>query len=163
MSYDSLTIPDAVAILRSVPAEVTVACDAVDAASRRIRPDPDTWSIVEYACHIRDVYAAYTIRLHRTRTEDRPLLEPMLNDLRARRFGYNTLDLTAVLAELAANVGGFVHEIGRMPDNGWDRVAGRLPGEDRTARWLVRQATHEGVHHCRDIVEVARLLHTRRA
>jgi hypothetical protein len=26
-----------------------------------------------------------------------------------------------------------------------------LPGEQRSARWLVRQAMHEGVHHLADI------------
>jgi hypothetical protein len=36
-------------------------------------------------------------------------------------------------------------------DGDWDRIATRLPGEDRTARWLVRQAMHEGIHHLGDI------------
>jgi hypothetical protein len=35
--------------------------------------------------------------------------------------------------------------------SGWDRIATRLHGEQRTARWLVRQAMHEGVHHLADI------------
>jgi hypothetical protein len=38
-----------------------------------------------------------------------------------------------------------------MEERVWDRIATRLPGEDRTARWLVRQAMHEGVHHLGDI------------
>lgn len=33
----------------------------------------------------------------------------------------------------------------------WDRLVTRLPGEHRTARWLVRQAMHEGQHHLDDI------------
>lgn len=112
--------------------------------------------MIEYACHIRDVYATYTIRLHRARTEHGPALEPMLNDLRARRLRYNERDLDAVLDEIAANVAGFSDEIGRMSSSDWDRTVTRLPEETRTTRWLVRQATHEGIHHLGDIVRVGR-------
>ena len=31
------------------------------------------------------------------------------------------------------------------------RTATRLPGEQRTLLWLVRQAAHEGIHHLGDI------------
>jgi hypothetical protein len=110
---------------------------------------------VEYACHLRDVYITYTIRLHRVRTEDRPVLEPMLNDLRARRFRYNERDPHPVLDELAATVRGFLDEVARMPETGWARTATRLTGEQRTARWMVRQAAHEGEHHLRDIANLA--------
>lgn len=119
---------------------------------RGVRPDADTWSVIEYLCHIRDVYATFTIRLYRTRSELRPALEPMLNDLRAKRFRYQELDAAAVLIELRLNVAGFLDEVARTSD--WDRVATRLPTEVRTARWLVRQAAHEGIHHLRDIAEV---------
>jgi hypothetical protein len=33
-----------------------------------------------------------------------------------------------------------------------------LPGEERTARWLVRQAMHEGVHHLGDIHRIGEML-----
>lgn len=33
----------------------------------------------------------------------------------------------------------------------WDRVVTRLPNEERTTRWLVRQAMYEGQHHLGDI------------
>jgi len=94
---------------------------------------------------------SYTIRLHRIRAEDRPALEPMFNDLRARRFRYNHCDINATLDELSAAVAGFCEQIAGTEERVWDRIATRLPGEDRTARWLVRQAMHEGVHHLGDI------------
>ena len=120
----------------------------------RQRADPSTWSALEYACHVRDVYSVYTIRLHRTRVEEGPVLEPMLNDLRAVRFSYNRREIGAVLAELEDNVAGFIAETARFAAPDWDRVATRLPGEERTARWLVRQAMHEGTHHLRDVAAV---------
>lgn len=36
----------------------------------------------------------------------------------------------------------------------WDRVVLRPPGEQRTTRWLVRQALHEGRHHLAGIAAV---------
>ncbi len=113
------------------------------------RPDDGSWTALEYLCHVRDVYVSATIRLYRVRTETGPQVEPLFNDLRAIRFRYNTADAEAVLAETDAAVEGFVDEITRVQD--WDRVLTRLPGEDRTARWLARQALHEGVHHVGDI------------
>jgi hypothetical protein len=75
----------------------------------------------------------------------------MFNDLRARRFHYNDCDLSVTLDELAAAASGFCEQVARTEGRDWDRIATRLPGEDRTARWLVRQAMHEGVHHLGDI------------
>ena len=117
-----------------------------------MRPDPATWSVVEYACHLRDVFATFTIRLHRTSTEDDPALEPMFADLRAVRFRYNDADLDVVLGELDTYVAGFLDEIAATTD--WDRTATRRRDELRTARWLVRHALHEARHHTRDITAV---------
>jgi hypothetical protein len=154
MSYPGTDLEVAVRALRSVPADVRAAALAVPAAHRRMRPDPATWSVVEYACHVRDVFASFTIRLHRIGTEDVPALEPMFADLRAARFRYNDADLDAVLAELDGNVAGFLDEIAAT--TGWDRTATRRPGELRTARWLVRHGLHEARHHTRDITAVGR-------
>lgn len=112
-------------------------------------PRGTTWTAVEYLGHIRDVYQASTIRLYRTRTEDRPQLEPLYNDLRAVRFRYADADPAAVLDEIDAAVAGCGEEIAAVED--WDRTLCRLPGEQRTARWLARAAVHEGVHHLLDL------------
>jgi hypothetical protein len=123
IAYEQTRIDHATSVIAGLPEAVRDAVGAIPAELRRVRPSPGVWSVSEYVCHLRDVYVAFTIRLHRVRTEDEPALEPMFNDLRARRFRYNECDL----------------------------IATRLPGEQRTARWLVRQAMHEGVHHLRDI------------
>jgi hypothetical protein len=112
---------------------------------------PERWSALEYLVHLRDVCVTYTIRVHRARTEDRPMLEPMLNDLRARRFRYNDRSLEGVRDELAACAAGLGEEIDRLTPPDFDRTVTRLAGEHRTARWLVRQAAHEVTHHLDDI------------
>ena len=156
LSYAQLPAESAVDLIRTVPTAVRDAVAGMPASAHRWRPGTGGWSVVEYVCHVRDVYAVYTIRLHRARTEDRPVLEPMLNDLRARRFRYNERDVDAVLDELDANTAGFCDEVARVGPDGWARTVTRLPGEERTARWLVRQALHEGQHHLGDIRRLAR-------
>jgi DinB superfamily len=158
MDYAATGLEDVMVGLAQVPDEVAAAATAVPLAVRAVRPKPRTWSVIEYACHVRDVYASYTIRLFRTRTEQRPVLEPMLNDLRAVRFRYRDRQLGPVLDELAAHLAGFCDEIDRT--NNWTRTATRLPGEERSALWLVRQALHEGRHHTRDIEAVGRAVTT---
>jgi hypothetical protein len=147
--YASTTVATCREILAALPERIGTIARALDDQALRHRPSQQVWSTLEYVCHLRDVYATYTIRLYRIRTEDRPALEPMLNDLRALRFHYNELSLPGVLEALAANLAGFLDEIGRVRD--WQRTATRCPDEERDALWMVRQATHEGLHHLLDI------------
>lgn len=151
IAYPEIRLEEAVDVIAGLPDAVREVVCAISPEVRRVRPGPEAWSVAEYVCHLRDVYVSFTIRLHRVRTEHQPAWEPMLNDLRARRFRYNDCDIDATLGELAAAVAGFRDEVARVGDHDWDRTGTRLPGEERTARWLVRQAMHEGVHHLGDI------------
>ncbi len=158
MVYAETRIDDAVSAIADLPDAVREVVCAIPPKVRQVRPGPGVWSVAEYVCHLRDVYVSFTIRLHRVRTERQPALEPLFNDLRARRFGYNDCDVAATLDELAAAAAGFREEVTRTAEHDWDRVATRLPGEQRTARWLVRQAMHEGVHHLGDIQRIGKTL-----
>jgi hypothetical protein len=160
--YAQITVDDAVQAIQALPAQLRAAVDAVPSTLRRQRPDPSTWSVAEYTCHLRDVLISTTIRLHRGRTENAPAVDPMFNDLRADLFRYNQANLTAVLEEAAATMAGLCAEISRMSDPDWERVVLRQPGEQRTCRWLVRQAMHEGLHHLDDIAAVRASLTVRR-
>ncbi|MGH7921686.1 MAG: DinB family protein [Candidatus Dormibacteraceae bacterium] len=117
----------------------------------RARPAPTVWSPLEYLCHVRDVFVTHLIRLYRARTEDDPALEPMYNDLRSARLRYNERDVAATLDELEAAVEGLLEESERFRPDDWSRVVHRLAGERRTAAWLLRNATHEGLHHLQDL------------
>lgn len=150
--YAELGIVAARSSIAALPAAARQAVLSMPAADRARRPSADVWAVVEYVCHLRDVHVTSTIRLHRVRTEDRLVLEPMFNDLRARRFRYREHAVDAVLDELALVTLGLLEEVDRITDA--DRTATRLAGEERTARWLVRQAAHEGTHHVSDIQAV---------
>jgi uncharacterized damage-inducible protein DinB len=158
LSYLELDVAAAVAGIRAVPGAVASRVAALPEAALRQRPGPGVWSVLEYAAHVRDVYATFLIRLHRARVEDRPTLDPMFGDLRAQRLRYNDLPVDAVLHELALAARGFCDEAADTTDDEWGRRVRRLPGEDRTALWLVRHAMHEGVHHVGDIERIGALV-----
>jgi hypothetical protein len=154
-AYADYDVERAVSIIAEIPGQARQLFASLDEDAIR-RRRPGSWSAAEYLCHLRDVYATFTIRLHRARTEDDPALEPMLNDLRARRFSYQDAAVEPALDQLQAHVAGFLAEIARVSAGDWGRRVHRLPDEHRSALWLVRQAAHEGVHHLRDIAEVSR-------
>jgi hypothetical protein len=148
-AYAELAVADVPDALRADADEVRRVATALSRDQLVRRPDPETWSPIEYLCHLRDVYEFTTIRLHRARVEARPRVEPMYNDLRARRFGYRDRDAAAVLDELDAAVAGCCDELARVDDLA--RTVMRQPGEERTTAWLARNAVHEGRHHLCDL------------
>jgi hypothetical protein len=71
--YPDIAIEQAVGVISGLPAAIGEAVSAIPREALRQRPSPRVWSVTEYVCHLRDVYIAYTIRLHRTRTENQPV------------------------------------------------------------------------------------------
>ncbi len=155
MAFAETTVDDVRAIVADVPRQARGLLVAHDDEAWRAAGPGGAWSAAEYLCHVRDVFAVFTIRLHRARTEDDPPLEPMLNDLRARRFDYAHAELGPVVDQLEAHVHGFLAELARVEDADRARPVHRYPGEQRTALWLARQAAHEGRHHLADITRCA--------
>lgn len=151
MNYAETNVSVALREIGELPGRIAHAVGLLSDDFMRERPDPDMWSPIEYLCHMRDVLAAATIRLYRVRTEESPAVEPMFNDLRAARFRYCNRDRESVISEISDNAAGFCDEANQLPTDGWDRSLTRLPGESRTARWLVRQTLHELIHHLGDI------------
>jgi DinB superfamily/Quinolinate phosphoribosyl transferase, N-terminal domain len=155
LRYVDLNAPAAIELIRSYPARYrSCLLDLPDRLVRR-RPRRQTWSALEYACHVRDIYDVYHLRILRALTEELPVLAPMRNEERAERGGYNQQDLAEVLNEMERNVGRFVELAEHVEEDGWTRAATRLPGERRTVLWMLRQAAHEGLHHLHDIVAAA--------
>ena len=155
MDFATTTVADARTIVAAVPQQARDLLDAHDDEAWRTPGADGSWCAAEYLCHVRDVFAVFTIRLHRARTEIDPPLEPMLNDLRARRFDYAHAELRPAVDQLRAHVAGFLAELDRLGAGDWAREIHRYPGEQRTALWLARQAAHEGRHHLRDIARCA--------
>lgn len=154
LRYADLSPEAAAEMVRSFPRRYRAALDGTPDQLLRRRPPLGGWSMLEYACHARDVYAVYHQRVTRTLTEERPVLEPMGNDRRAAEQRYNEQPLDEVLTGLDRTAEDFAALVDSLPPDQWDRSCTRLPGEERTLLWLVRQAAHEGLHHLRDVERV---------
>jgi hypothetical protein len=119
----------------------------------RQRPNPHTWSALEYAAHMRDVIAVWGFALHRTLTENQPRLpsaDPGLPDRAATEASYNTQDPTTVDWELSANADRMANKVPAVGSRQWRRTA--VFGDTEVSPlWIVRKVAHEGHHHLMDI------------
>jgi hypothetical protein len=129
----------------------------------RQRPEPDVWSALEYAAHVRDAIRFNGYLARRTLTEDTPTLPAPNPDKAAVDNNYNDEDPAEVMAGIedrASKLAAIVDDTADAAS--WERTAewdGR-EGEF-TAIYFVRNAVHEGHHHLLDVGRVLR--HVREA
>lgn len=128
----------------------------------RTRADPAVWSALEYAAHVRDVFAWNNECVRRSLSEDRPAFERFDADEVAAAGLYNQTDPVAVADALAANAEQLAVTFEAVDDDQWDCVHIR-GGEDATVLFSAQRAVHEGGHHLLDIGRVMRALRTARA
>ena len=57
-----------------------------------VRPTPDIWSALEYACHVRDVFKLYDLRLHLMLDRDAPKFANWNQDVTAVEQRYGAQD-----------------------------------------------------------------------
>ena len=116
----------------------------------RQRPAPEVWSPLEYAAHVRDVFANYDRWIRQCLAEDGPVLEGPGSDELAVAGRYNEEDRTAVAEAVGANAERLAATVEAVPGDAWDR-AGLRRGEERSVLLMARRAVHEGSHHLLDI------------
>ena len=154
-SYAAIAPDAALAMIGGYPGRYREAVAAIADADLRRRPDPGTWSVLEYLCHVRDVYSVHTERVSRALAEDNPLVDAMNNEARAERGDYNRQDRDRILDDLERTAAQFAALVETVTPDQWPRPMTRRPDEKRTVLWLIRHATHEGLHHLRDIDRIA--------
>lgn len=126
----------------------------------RTRPEPDHWSALEYACHVRDAMGVHIERLERLETEDKP--EYVLFDVEAAptERNYNGQDPADVAAELDAAASRLAALLAAVPADGWDKSGTR--GDLEFSRdWMARNVQHEVDHHLLDIGRTLRTVRGR--
>ena len=119
----------------------------------RVRPSPDVWSPLEYACHIRDVFLTQRSRLAVALEEDTPVFTPMGRDRLVTERRYNEQEPDAATRELAAAADELASAFESLPEAGWARtgIYTYPTREERTLEWVGRHTIHEGEHHVMDI------------
>ncbi|MHB1710315.1 MAG: DinB family protein [Acidimicrobiales bacterium] len=117
------------------------------------RPEPEVWSALEYACHIRDVLLAQRERLFLTLVEECPGFAPIYRDQRASLACYAGEDPPTVADEVEMAAGLVARSFaGVSPEGASRRCVYNFPRpSERTVVWLAQHTLHEGIHHVRDM------------
>ena len=126
--------------------------DGPDVVFRR-RPDPSTWSALEYTAHVADMLDHLGPAIRRIIVEETPSISFFDNDERARTKRYNELDRAEVLGWLELACGELASVIEGVNADDWPRT-GVLDAGERDALTVARNGVHEGSHHLRDVHRV---------
>ena len=116
-----------------------------------VRPAPSTWSVLEYACHVRDVHRVFGERLRLMLAEDDPLFANWDQDETAVRERYAEQDPARVAEELTAAADAVAAAYDAVPGDAWDRRGRRSNGSHFTVATLGRYHLHDVVHHAYDV------------
>ncbi len=117
------------------------------------RPDPETWSVREYGCHIRDVLLNLRDRVVLGVAEDNPHPHPVYAQVRLDIGMYRTEDAATLAREIDVAAQLLARTVDALDP---DRLARPIfypypRPETRTLAWVAAQALHEAEHHLDDI------------
>lgn len=159
-NYDTGDLQGTVTLLIRQAADgamaLTKAAAGPDASVVRLRPEPEVWSAIEYACHVRDVLEVQRLRIAQCLAEDRPVYAPMDRTGRVKQQKYedqDPMEVAAALMRLAREFGAAARvlqpqQLGKL---GLYNYPVRAP---RTLGWIIRHTAHEIQHHRHDILEI---------
>lgn len=117
----------------------------------RERPDPGTWSVLEYACHVRDVCRLFDRRVHAMLEQDDPRFDNWDQDATAVAERYGEQDPAEVAAGLAVAAAGWADTYEALGPDDWDRTGTRSGGSRFTVLSLGRYGLHDLAHHLHDV------------
>ena len=115
------------------------------------RPDAATWSSLEYAAHVRDVYRRYHQRVLLMLDQDDPLFENWDQDATAIEDRYDEQDPKMVVADLREAADEIAAVFDRLSEREWDRPGRRSDGASFTVATISRYMVHDPIHHLWDV------------
>jgi hypothetical protein len=115
------------------------------------RPDEATWSSLEYACHVRDVYRRYDERMALMLIEDDPLFPNWDQDASAIEDRYEEQDPAQVVQELRAAADDVAARLDGVSAADWSRPGRRSDGASFTLDTIARYMVHDPIHHVSDV------------
>ncbi|MBD8080283.1 DinB family protein [Cellulosimicrobium arenosum] len=116
-----------------------------------VRPDVATWSPLEYAAHVRDVFVVFDGRLRSMVEQEDPLFADWDQDAAAAEADYAHQDPTVVARELELAGGRVAERFETLTPDLWDRPGRRSNGSVFTVRTLGQYFLHDVVHHLYDV------------
>ena len=122
----------------------------VDPGLLAVRPSPEVWSALEYACHVRDVLVVFDERVRRTLVEDTPALGWWDHEAAVIDDAYASEVPVLVAEAIGANARTFATTLATIAPPDFARTAVRREGESFTVAGMGRFTLHELVHHRHD-------------
>ena len=119
-----------------------------DAATRS---RADKWSLVEYGCHVRDVFRVYEGRVRRMLTEEGPHYENWDQDQTALADDYASQEAVEVAHELVGHGAPLATLFESVHGDQWQRTGFRSDGAAFTVDTISRYFLHDIVHHLWDV------------
>lgn len=117
----------------------------------RQRPRPETWSPLEYACHVRDVCRIYDERLTLMLTRENPHYPNWDQDETAIEDRYHEQDPAQVAEQLSTAADQLAARFDRVTDDEWSRTGSRFDGAQFTVESFARYFIHDPLHHWYDV------------
>lgn len=117
----------------------------------RERPDDETWSTTEYACHVRDVFRVFAARVALMLDQDDPEFENWDQDETAVAEHYETQDPADVAPQLVEAGERVAAAFDAVPDDAWERTGRRGDGSTFTVATLAQYFLHDIEHHLHDV------------
>jgi len=150
--FDARAAPRAqIAALIRVNAESWRQILAAGPRSRlRQRPDAATWSPLEYACHVRDVFVLFDVRLELMLDTEDPLYPNWDQDATAVEQDYPGQDPATVAVQLVDAAGRLADHLDSVAGEDWMRPGRRSDGALFTVESFARYLLHDPVHHLHD-------------
>lgn len=151
--YDESRSAGAGSRIRRLVAEAADVLRRSAPAQLRLRPAPEVWSRLEYACHMRDVLIVQRERVLAVRRGHADEARPMGRDERVEHDGYNDQQPADVAMQLEQSGLLFDGVLRRLAPADWDRtIVYRFPERTRRSmQWVAVHTEHEMAHHLADI------------
>lgn len=119
-----------------------------------VRRDPQgdrSWSILEYGCHVRDVFDLWEERTRLVLKKRKPqTFKNWDQEHAAADGGYKDEDPARVAYALASNGGKVADVLDRISDEEWAKSGTRSDGVEFTLEALARYMLHDVTHHLWD-------------
>ncbi|MBE7325638.1 DinB family protein [Nocardioides sp. Y6] len=143
-----LEVPDLPGLLHDATLALS---EALRDGGAGVRPEPGTWSVLEYACHVRDVHRTMGERLTAMLEQDDPTFPNWDQDATAVQERYHAQDPATVDVELV-EAGGHVAGLwSAVQPEAYDRRGRRSNGSAFTVRTLGQYHLHDVLHHVHDV------------
>lgn len=145
--FRSVTLPEALKRLAEMPAVLQGAVERATPAQLRLRPNAESFCLIEHACHLRDLEReGYAVRLARMLGEEMPVLQGFEGDVIARKRDYMSQDARLAAAQFASAREAFLERARSLTGGEMSRTASFMGRAITVCDLLAMMVEHDHGH-----------------